>query len=491
MVKYFKVLLVNSLFSRLKVVKECNRIGANQFFSDLVKLQFVFNLRKKIIYKELFSLYVVKKSGNSSFFKLSNVYISLNTKLFNLFFLPYSEVFVSRISYAFRPYRIEHDTFKFLKQRLLSKTNNSFVNSVKFNILDLKVFSKDLAFKTCFILDRFRKYLNYGFFLEDFDGIFFHFFNYLVSGLENFLSFYHLYVFRKIKFLHLKDRIYFFCLNKNYSLIAANAINSFLKSKGVHSSFELSTLTSSIKGFNIYGWYFFMSYSGKFCGSISSDNVRCHKLKLKLVIKNSFSINFFSILKRINSLICDWCNLYSCSDFSTDIFGQLDVYVNKLLWNWAKKRHPRRPNTWVYSKYWRFFSLNNSWNFFFLDNIGGSCLLLNLHSHLIRKIYCIPSSMNIFFIRNYNKLGLVWLRKCSQILQNLYLLLYKFQSGKCFCCGVFFRTLSSRDIKLVKIKYQRKYVLLHSFCILVILFKNLLYLMFKLLYDESEKNEIS
>ena len=59
---------------------------------------------------------------------------------------------------------------------------------------------------------------------------------------------------------------------------------------------------------------------------------------------------------------------------------ELDVYLYRLLWKWAKRRHPRRNNTWIYSKYWKVFG--GIWSFYVVNNLNGELTFLNSHVYL-------------------------------------------------------------------------------------------------------------
>lgn len=271
-----------------------------------------------------------------------------------------------------------------------------------------------------------------------------------------------------INILHCNDVLYFFSKTKSGIILIDHVIKAFLISRGCSTYFTLPSVGNLYGGLDLFGWKFFFSRSGKFLGTISFDNIKTHKSKLKLVLKGFSLDQFFFKLKKLNYLIFEWSVLYGFADFNYDILGDFDVYLYKLLWNWAKRRHPRRPNTWIYSKYWRFFPSSNSWRFSFLDYSLGKCLFLKSHTSYLSNIYCIPISVNIFDFRNYNKIGLNWIKKYKQILSGFSLFLFKLQSGKCMCCNRFFVDTTIGNIKIFKLKSRfnniTQYVLLHNSC---------------------------
>lgn len=297
---------------------------------------------------------------------------------------------------------------------------------------------------------------------------------------EDFLKLYFPFLFFRINIVHYLNEFYLFSISRNKLMMIDYLLRTFLVSRSCLTSMSLFFPDTLYSGLNLFGWKFFISRSGKFLGAVSLDNLRNYKSRLKLVIKSSLFIQPFIRLKKLNSLIFDWCSIYGFSDVNYDVFGYLDVYLYKLLWNWAKRRHPRRPSTWVYSKYWRFFPSLNLWRFYFLDYSLSKCLFLRLHVPHSVNVYYIPSSLNSFSLKDYNKVGLNWVKKCSHILSGLHLFLYKSQSGKCFCCGKFFNQFSNDNIKVFRLcvgsSSITRYVLLHINCyVRFYLFKNLLF----------------
>lgn len=290
----------------------------------------------------------------------------------------------------------------------------------------------------------------------------------------------------KFRFLHIGNKLFIFANSRNFLYFLSSLVRSFLKLRSVSISCKFSFFTLYFNSFDLLGWNFSIYGSNQFLGQVSSDNIRNHKRKLKTLIKNSLGSNFFVILSLINNLVSEWVNVYGCSDFFFDVEGNLDVYLFKLLWNWAKRRHPRRPNTWIYLKYWKYFDVERRWNFFFIDFTIGRCLFLFLHtSYFNKNVYRIPSSMNVFDITFFSKLGLVWMKKLSTFLSGFYLILWKKQSGRCFICNKLFLKVGFNDVKILSLKKNQSFLsdffLVHKVCF----FYLKIYCFYYNFYDES------
>ena len=214
--------------------------------------------------------------------------------------------------------------------------------------------------------------------------------------------------------------------------------------------------------------------------------IREHKRCIKLVIKH-FSKNIFFSLKRLNLLILNWVNFWSFSDFISDIFSELDLYLYKLLWKWVKRRHPRRPKTWIYSKYWKYYM--GSWKFFVFDSFLGKFSFLISHSFKKFKFYRLPSSFNPFDKRNSSKLDSLWFKKYIFSMRGLFRFLWKRQFGRCFFCYKLFSIINLEDIKVFSYCYSSgvaNLFLVHRFCIFS-LFKNLFFLINFMLSPKKTK----
>lgn len=53
----------------------------------------------------------------------------------------------------------------------------------------------------------------------------------------------------------------------------------------------------------------------------------------------------------LNSIIRGWCN-YQSPWNSAKTFSKLNYLVWRLLWRWAKRRHPNKGNRWIAKRYW-------------------------------------------------------------------------------------------------------------------------------------------
>ena len=142
----------------------------------------------------------------------------------------------------------------------------------------------------------------------------------------------------------------------------------------------------------------------------------------------------------------------------------------KIFWKLVKKRHPRRPHTWIYSKYWKY--IKGIWTFFLQDPIFNFPLYLYSNFFFYFKLYCLPSSFFPLLFSNELKLGFIWFLKYSFVLIGILKLLWKKQFGKCFFCSIFFEITFLEFPKVLflgfsffKLKVFPEIVLVHKYCI--------------------------
>ena len=125
-------------------------------------------------------------------------------------------------------------------------------------------------------------------------------------------------------------------------------IQQFLKERGLTLSEEKTKVTHISEGFDFLGQNV-RKYGDKLLIKPSKRSIRSIKEKLKQIIK-SHQGTADKMIKRINSILRGWCN-YHRHVVSKEIFSKIDSYVFMLLWNWARRRHPRKGAKWVKAKY--------------------------------------------------------------------------------------------------------------------------------------------
>nr|AYQ93417.1 RoaA [Lepocinclis tripteris] len=481
---FYQRFFFSSLFLRLLIIR-------NLFFSfnfDFIdnKLQLVFNLHKWFILRPVVSNYIISKNLHFKYFYFPSIYELSFKGLLNCILQPYLEGIYSFSSHGFRPFRTSPDVLIEVKSKLIfTYEGNLFFarNSFSFTSTYFRLWAiKNLPFKNYFSTLTNNENLLLNLFLKDnlsscpfsYDSnscfnLIFPFINLSVVGLVWFI-FYIYMIFMKFQILHFNNNLVFLGLDLKDLLRIKFIFFEFLRVKGILCTEKNFFISSLYEGFTFAGWNFLLTRNNVFKGVLSSENLKSYKIKLKNIFKTTLTLGPLSMLKVLNYNITIWKNSFSSSDDSFYNKTDLDIYLYKLLWRWAKRRHPRRSSTWVFSKYWQKDASLIYSQFFLLDSITGKFLFLLLHSDSKKKIFSLPSLINVHFLQNYNKCGLTWFRKNFANLQDLYKVLWKKQSGLCFCCKSFFSLIDTKFLKVSKLvsnSGEIKIILLHRYCNLI------------------------
>lgn len=186
--------------------------------------------------------------------------------------------------------------------------------------------------------------------------------------------------------------------------------------------------------------------------------------KLKNFVKSSFRLSISDLIISLNRKIDDWV-ITSSFYFDTYQKKELDLYLYKLLWKFFKRCHPRRPNTWIYSKYWKVFS--GVQKVFAFDNNKGKFYFLKSHCNFRLSNYCLPLLLHPFNKMSQKKLFSALFKRSRTYFCGPYRILFIKQKGLCFFCNMPLRLSNYRLATLNKNFYSQQvnsFVLLHTYC---------------------------
>jgi len=228
-------------------------------------------------------------------------------------------------------------------------------------------------------------------------------------------------------------------------------LKEFLAIRGLIIKNDLIKVSSTIESFDFLSWSILRKSRFFNRISINEESIKKYKRKLKSIIRSSFNKNIISVIKSLNYEIQNWIKLHIFSDNWKNLSTLLDMYLYKLLWRYVRRCHPRRTNTWIYSKYWKRFS--GIWKFFAVDLVQNRIVLLKSHTLILNYTYKVPNSLNYFNLHNLRKSFSSLSRKCSPSLSFGFNVLYKKQKGLCFICK---NPLWLKDCKLIKTNVNHK-----------------------------------
>jgi hypothetical protein len=83
--------------------------------------------------------------------------------------------------------------------------------------------------------------------------------------------------------------------------------------------------------------------------------------KLRKIIKGNASVTQEMLIRQLNPVVRGWA-MYHSHIVAKATFSLIDSHIWRLLWKWARRRHPTKGARWVKQRYFR-TNGQRSWNF--------------------------------------------------------------------------------------------------------------------------------
>lgn len=138
-------------------------------------------------------------------------------------------------------------------------------------------------------------------------------------------------------------------------------VEQFLRERGLELSQEKTTVTHIQDGFDFLGQNV-RKYNGKLLVKPSSKNVKAFLGTVRETIKANKQTAAGELITILNPMIRGWVT-YHRHVVSKATFGRVSHEIFKMLWRWARRRHPNKSAAWVKKKYFQSRGGRN-WVFF-------------------------------------------------------------------------------------------------------------------------------
>ena len=145
-------------------------------------------------------------------------------------------------------------------------------------------------------------------------------------------------------------------------------IIAFLAERGLRLSEKKTRITHIDEGFDFLGWHV-RKYNGKLLIKPSKQSVKALAEKTGEIFRANRQATPANLLKQLNPVIRGWAN-YHKHAVAKGTFYSVDTFIFKQLWQWASRRHPKKPPHWVRRKYF-FTEGNRNWVFKAVDDKGN------------------------------------------------------------------------------------------------------------------------
>src|SRR5215471_488 len=135
----------------------------------------------------------------------------------------------------------------------------------------------------------------------------------------------------------------------------------FLQERGLELSQEKTKITHIGDGFDFLGQNI-RKYDGLLLTRPSKKNVKAFLKDIRETIKGHKQATAYGLITLLNPKIQGWAN-YHRYGASSKTFSHVDWVIEKALWQWARRRHPKKSTHWIQKRYYRQIGDRN-WCFF-------------------------------------------------------------------------------------------------------------------------------
>jgi RNA-directed DNA polymerase len=143
-------------------------------------------------------------------------------------------------------------------------------------------------------------------------------------------------------------------------------VEQFLHERGLELSPAKTVITHVEKGFDFLGQNVRKYPNGKLLIKPSKKNIKTFLDGIRGNIKAALGMSAADLIDWLNPKIRGWAN-YHRHVVSKRVFSRVDHSIFIRLWQWARRRHPKKSSRWLKRKYFESHGGNN-WSFF-----GESC----------------------------------------------------------------------------------------------------------------------
>jgi RNA-directed DNA polymerase len=134
-------------------------------------------------------------------------------------------------------------------------------------------------------------------------------------------------------------------------------IIDFLKERGLELSLEKTKITHINEGFDFLGFNL-RKYKGKLLIKPAKKGIKTFLENIRDTVKSGRARNTKELIQNLNLKIKGWSNHFR-HVVSKRIFSYVDKKIFSAVWNWIRRKHPKKSATWVKDKYFNPIGLRN------------------------------------------------------------------------------------------------------------------------------------
>jgi RNA-directed DNA polymerase len=129
-------------------------------------------------------------------------------------------------------------------------------------------------------------------------------------------------------------------------------VESFLKVRGLELSQEKTSITHIEHGFDFLGWNVRKYHNGTLLIKPSEKSVRTLLQKVRTLAKDNKAARQSVLINMLDPLLRGWAN-YHRHSCASRTFAKAQWRIWRVLWRWAKRRHPNKGAQWLVRRYFQ------------------------------------------------------------------------------------------------------------------------------------------
>jgi len=126
-------------------------------------------------------------------------------------------------------------------------------------------------------------------------------------------------------------------------------VEAFMRERGLELSPEKTLITHIEDGFDFLGQHL-RKYEGKLLITPARKNIHAFLEGIRKVVRENKQATVGNLIAQLNPKIRGWAN-YHRHVVSKETFSKVDHAIFCALWQWVKRRHPKKPMKWIKEKY--------------------------------------------------------------------------------------------------------------------------------------------
>lgn len=147
------------------------------------------------------------------------------------------------------------------------------------------------------------------------------------------------------------------------------AIRRFMAERGLELAEEKTRITHITEGFDFLGQNV-RKYDTALMIKPAKKSIKSLLDKVRGIIEGSKAVTQEMLIRLLNPVIRGWA-MYHRHVVAKQTFSFIDAHIWRMLWQWAKRRHPNKNLGWIKSRYFRTIG-HTAWNFATRGSAGGT-----------------------------------------------------------------------------------------------------------------------